>query len=237
MPRPTNVVGVQGRGSITGREVQTHQTPVGVLLQRGEDKPAADRFNGGLKLSCFELHLGEAVEDLTRAQVPVLALEAHPIVEGRGIAQREAVQELATREADRALESGKQGAMRLFWHGQRRVARRTRQRASFEEDMEVELDSGGEIQAEGVALDEEVRHRINASALAQQITQVEHSNAQGCPAMPRVRIWPELLGEVLAQMDAAFYCQVDEQREFLARGEQQRLIGMAHFWRTQYCQA
>jgi hypothetical protein len=38
-------------------------------------------------------------------------------------------------------------------------------------------------------------------------------------------------------MDAAFYCQVDEQREFLARGEQQRLIGMAHFWRTQYGQA
>ena len=58
-----------------------------------------------------------------------------------------------------------------------------------------------------------------------------------CPAMPRVRIWPELLGERLAQMDAAFYCQIDEQREFLARGEQQRLIGMAHFWRTQYCQA
>src|SRR5260370_8000328 len=38
-------------------------------------------------------------------------------------------------------------------------------------------------------------------------------------------------------MDAAFQRQVDEQREFLARGEQQRLIGMAHFWRTQYCEA
>jgi hypothetical protein len=44
--------------------------------------------------TCFELHLGEAVEDLTRAQVPVLALEPNPIVEGRGIAQREALQEL-----------------------------------------------------------------------------------------------------------------------------------------------
>ncbi len=103
--------------------------------------------------------------------------------------------------------------------------------------MEVEFDSGGEIQAEGVALDEEVRYRRNIGALAQQMTQVEHGKAQGCPAMPRVRIWPELLGEVLAQMDAAFYCQIDEEREFLARGEQQRLIGMAHFWRTQYCEA
>src|SRR5207237_7820499 len=131
---------------VTGREVQAHQTPVSVLVQWGEDEPAVDRFNGGLKLSCLELHLGKAVEDLTRAQVPVLALEPHPIVEGRGIAQRETLQELATREADRALEPGKQVAMRPFRHGQRRVGRCTLRRASFEEDMEVEFDSGGEIQ-------------------------------------------------------------------------------------------
>src|SRR2546430_13674441 len=112
---------MQGRGPVTGREVQTHQTPVGVLVQRGEDEPAVDRFNGGLKLSCFELYLGEVVEDLTRAQVPVLALEPHPVVEGRGIAQREALQELTTREADRTLELGKQATMCVFRHGQRRV--------------------------------------------------------------------------------------------------------------------
>src|SRR6266568_187480 len=138
---------MQGRGPVTGREVQTHQTPVGVLVQRGEDEPAVDRFNGGLKLSCFELQLGEAVVDLTRAQVPVFALEAHPVVEGRGVAQREALQELATGEAGRAFELGKQAAMRLFWHG-----------------------------------------------------------------------------------------QIDEEREFLACGEQQQLISMAHFWRTQQSQ-
>src|SRR3989440_7214758 len=107
---------MQRSGPVTGREVQTHQTPVGVLVQRGEDEPAVDRFNGGLKLSCFELQVGEAVEDLTRAQVPVLALEPHPIVEGRGIAQREALQELTTREAGRTLEPGKQAAMRLLRH-------------------------------------------------------------------------------------------------------------------------
>src|SRR5260370_36824192 len=118
-------------------------------MQRGEDEPAVDRFNGGLKLSCFELQLGETVEDLTRAQVPVLALEPNPIVEGRGIAQREALQELATREADRALESGKQGAMRLLRHSQRRVGRRTRRLASVEDEMEGEFASGAEIRAEG----------------------------------------------------------------------------------------
>src|SRR5260370_2560922 len=96
---------------VTGREVQTHQTPVGILLQRGEDEPAADRFNGGLKLSCFELHLGEAVEGLTRAQGPVLALEPHPIVEGRGIPGRESRPELAPPEAARALEAGEPGGM------------------------------------------------------------------------------------------------------------------------------
>jgi hypothetical protein len=81
---------------------------------------------------------------------------------------------------------------------------------------------------------------INASILTtppQQMTEMEQGNAQGCAAMPRVTFWPELLGEVLTQMDAAFYRQIDEEREFLACGEQQHLIGMAHFWRTQECQA
>src|SRR5579885_1712477 len=110
---------MQGRSPVTSREVQTHQTPVGVFVQRGEDEPAADCFHGGLKRSCFELHLGEAVEDLPRTQVPVVALEPDPIVEGWSIAQREALQELATREADRVLESGKQGATRLFRYGLR----------------------------------------------------------------------------------------------------------------------
>src|SRR5579864_4451263 len=160
-------------------------------MQRGEDEPAVDRFNGGLKLSCFELQMGELVEDLTRAQVPVLALEPSPVVEGRGIAQREALQELTTREAGRTLELGKQDAMRLFWHGQRRASRRTRQRPGLVEGMQVEFDSGGEIQAEGVAFDEEVRHRINA--LTQQMTQMEQGNAQGCSALPRVPFWPEYL--------------------------------------------
>ncbi len=96
--------------------------------------------------------------------------------------------------------------------------------------MEVKLDSGGEIQTEGVVLDEEMRHRNDASALTQQVMQAK---TQGCPAMHRVTLRPELFGEGLAQMDAAFHRQVDEEREFLARGEQQRLIGMAHFRRTQ----
>src|SRR5689334_13881150 len=139
-------------------------------MQWGEDEPAVDRFNGGLKLSCFELHLGEAVEDLTRAQVPVLALEPHPVVEGRSIAERETLQELATREADRVLEVGKQAAMRLFRHGQRRLGRRTCQCPGFIEGTYVEFESGGGIKAEAVAFDEEVRYRRNLGALTQHMT-------------------------------------------------------------------
>src|SRR6266516_1415444 len=55
--------------------------------------------------------------------------------------------------------------------------------------------------------------------------------------MHRVPFWPEELGEVFARMDATFYRQIDEEREFLARGEQQHLIGMAHFWWTQQGEA
>ena len=102
--------------------------------------------------------------------------------------------------------------------------------------MEVEFDTGGGIKSEGIALDEQVRYRNNIGTLTQHVTQMEQANAQRCAAMHRVTFGPELLGEVLAQMDAAFYCQVDEQREFLARGEQQRLIGMACFRRTRYCE-
>ena len=84
--RPAHVIGVQGRGPVTGSEVQAHQTPVGILMQWGEDEPAVDRFKSRRQLSCFELQLGEPVEDLTRAQVPVFALEPSPVVESRGIA-------------------------------------------------------------------------------------------------------------------------------------------------------
>jgi hypothetical protein len=69
------------------------------------------------------------------------------------------------------------------------------------------------------------------------MTEMEQGNAQGCPAMHRVPFWPEELGQVFARMDATFYRQIEKEREFLARGEQQHLIGMAHFWWTQECEA
>jgi hypothetical protein len=84
--------------------------------------------------------------------------------------------------------------------------------------MEVEFNTGGEIQAEGVASDEQMRESMNASALKEQMAQVEQGNAQGCPTMPRVTLRPELFGEGLAQMDAAFHRQIDEQRKLLERG-------------------
>jgi hypothetical protein len=85
--------------------------------------------------------------------------------------------------------------------------------------MEVEFESGGGIKSEGVAFDEEVRYRKNIGALTQHVAQMEQANAQSCPAMLRIPFWPQLLGEVLAQMDAAFHRQIDEEREFLACGE------------------
>jgi hypothetical protein len=103
--------------------------------------------------------------------------------------------------------------------------------------MQVEFESGGEIQAKGVALDEQVRYRRNFSALTQQMTQVEQCNAQGCPAMLRVPFWSELHGEGFARIDAAFHRQIDEEREYLACREQQQLISMAHFRRTQQGEA
>src|SRR5260370_42353414 len=102
---------------VTGREVQTHQTPVGILLQRGEDEPAADRFNGGLKLSCFELHLGGAVEGLPPAQGPVLALEPPPIPQGPGIAEGEGLPEVATRGAGCWVGAWTPGALWRFVAG------------------------------------------------------------------------------------------------------------------------
>src|SRR5579884_609771 len=96
------------------------------------------------------------------------------------------------------------------------------------EGMQVEVDIGGEIQAEGVASDEQVWSRISPSVLTQQMTQMEQANAQGCSAMQGVPFWPEQLGEVLAQMEAAFHPQVEQEREFLARGDQQHLVAVGH---------
>src|SRR5579864_6989635 len=113
--------------------------------------------------------------------MPVLALGPNPIVKGRSIAEREALQELASREAARALELGQQVVMRLFRHGQSRVSRLTRQCPSFMESMEVQMDSGGEIKAEGIAFDEEVRCRKNIGILTQHVTEMVQGDAQRCP--------------------------------------------------------
>ena len=127
--------------------------------------------------------------------------------------------------------------MHILWHGQCRASRGTREPPGLVEGLQVEFDIGGEIKTEGIACDEEVRRRINTSTLTQQMTQLEQGKTKGCPAMPRVTFWPEQLGEGFAQMDAAFYCQIDEQREFLACGEQQQLISMMDFWVPQQCEA
>src|SRR5579859_311724 len=119
--------------------------------------------------------------------------------------------------------------MCVFWYGQNCAFRRMCQCPGLMESMEVEAECRSKIQAEGVAFDEEVRHGSNVSILAQQVTEMEQGNAQGCPTMHRVTFWPELFGEFLAQMDAAFYRQIDEERKFLACRELQHLIGMAHF--------
>ena len=70
-------------------------------MQWGEDEPALDRCNGGCKFSRFKLQMREPFKDLIDAQVPVLALGPNPIVKGRGIAERKALQKLASREASR----------------------------------------------------------------------------------------------------------------------------------------
>src|SRR5579885_1363069 len=54
--RPANIISVQRGDPVTGREVQAHQTLVGILMQWGEDEAAPDRFNSSLKLSCLELY-------------------------------------------------------------------------------------------------------------------------------------------------------------------------------------
>ena len=114
-------------------------------------------------------------------------------------------QELTASEAGHPLELAKQAAMRVLWHGRCRVSRGMRKCPGLMEGTQVEVDIGGEIKTEGLACDEEVRHRINTSTLTQQMTQMEQGSAQGCPAMQRVTFWPEQLGEDFAQMDAAFH--------------------------------
>jgi starvation-inducible DNA-binding protein len=227
---------VQGRAPVTGRKVQAHQTLVGILLQGIEDEPALDRGNGGGQLSCLEVQVGEAVEDLAGAQVPAVALEAHPVIERRSIAQRKALQKRPTGKAGRALEPGEQASMGVFWHGKRRASRRARRCPGVVKEMQVELECGGEIQGKGVAGDEEVRHRILALVLAEQVTQMQQGNAQGRPAMPGVSIRPEQFGEVLARVDVVFDREVEKECEFLACGELHHLIGVAHVRRSQECQ-
>ena len=73
------------------------------------------------------------------------------------------------------MELVKQAAMFVFWHGQCRVCRGTRQPPGLVEGMQVEFDSGGEIKTEGVACDKEVRYMINTSTISQQMAEMEQA--------------------------------------------------------------
>jgi hypothetical protein len=64
--------------------------------------------------------------------------------------------------------------------------------------MEIEIDSGGKVQPEGVALDEKMRDRLCASVVTEQVTEMKQGNAQGRPAMHCISFWPELFREHLA---------------------------------------
>ncbi|HEU5379747.1 MAG TPA: hypothetical protein VFV38_30350 [Ktedonobacteraceae bacterium] len=132
------------------------------------------------------------------------------------------------------LELGAQAALFVFWHGQIHAKQGVRGCPGFMEGLQVHVERGSEIQAEGVACDEEVRRRI--TVLAQDVAEMEQSRAQGCAAMHRVLIGPELFREFLTRLDAVFDRQVDEEREFLARRELHNLASMAYFWWTQQCQ-
>ena len=79
--------------------------------------------------------------------------------------------------------------------------------------MEVEVESGGEIQAEGVAFDKEVRHSINASALTEHVTEMEQAMRRAArPSSPSPLA--RTVRRVFAQRTAAFNRQIDEECEF-----------------------
>src|SRR6266487_1199255 len=98
------VVGSQGSDAISQRETQAHLVPVAFFIQRIEAQPATHGIDGPFYVSCSFVEPGQSIEELVRAQVPVLAVLARPIVEKLRVAQSEARQEWAAHQARSLLE-------------------------------------------------------------------------------------------------------------------------------------
>src|SRR5262245_42850543 len=109
----------------------------------------------------MELEARELVEDEGRLAVQGLALHAGPVVEFGGVAEREALQEVAAHRPGGGLERGQEGAdlclPRLAAIARAREIRPGARPGRRAELLHIQLEGQGEIERDRLARGDEVR--------------------------------------------------------------------------------
>jgi hypothetical protein len=139
-----------------------------------------------------------------------------PVVEELRVAQREAGQERAAYQAGRLFELLEQLFARL--PGELCDPAPYQLAGSFDE-AQVQHERTVLFDAEQIALDAQVSPFARFMRALKEPAQLEQGRPQGCTPVHSVQLWPERFGEGFARVQAAFYSQVDQQGQRLARGE------------------
>ena len=132
-----------------------HQAQGDILVEGVKGAPALDGVDGLIERSLCALQVGEPVEHLLDALVPVDLLHADPVVEIDRIAQGKILEEAPAVEYCGALKTSNQGttdfSLHRFWCRQD-----THQLPCGLKGVQVKINARGKIERERVVRDEEV---------------------------------------------------------------------------------
>ncbi len=204
-----------------------------LLVERIESQPAQHRIDRALDLAGLGLELREPLAHCLRSMAPDLALNAGPLVEGRGIAEGEAFEKIAAIALDRRLEPIQQAAPRFVLQA---YSRRARQSPGRLQRLQIESEIGSGIEAQRLARDDQMRscgQGLRVAGVAQRTAQKRKRFSQRRPSVFGITLRPEERAEFLAGVHTALHRQIGEHRQRLARREGHGGTGVADLGCTQ----
>ena len=227
------LVGAQRRRPVASAEMQLHQVAMRLLVEWIEGQPAQHGIDRALDLAGFGVQLHEPLAHCLRPMAPDLALNAGPLVEGRGVAECEAFEKIAAIALDRRLEPIQQAAPRFILQA---YSRRVRQSPGRLQRLQIEIEIGSGIEAQRLARDDQMGscgRGLRVAGVAQRTAQKRKRFSQRRPSVFGIALRPEERAEFLAGVHTALHRQIGEQRQRLARREGHGGTGVADLGRTQ----
>ena len=210
---PALCVSGADRRFVSARQVQAHQAAVGRFVQGVVLKPALAGSDGRLCLPSFRLHLREAVKNRFHLPVGLLPPQRCPVVEGRSVLQRKAIEEIAPVSVHDPLQQGQRPAPGCSL-----------------QLVPVGTEIGVAAKPQRVSLHVQVGR---LPLVAQRPAQVDEGVAQIGAAAAGVILRPEDGGQLFTPVHPLLNGQIDEEGQRLARAKIHGFVVVAHGGRAQ----